>query len=102
MFRLTKSAGGLVDNTRLTEAGPTRASFQRTLLTPFVLPLPSQTLSDKYAQEVVDEEGLTEEERIVAKAGKMDAKKRLEGDCAALMSANIVQCMGSMLDAIAF
>lgn len=35
-------------------------------------------------------------------AGKMDAKKRLEGDVQALMSANIVQCMGSMLDTIVF
>ncbi len=42
------------------------------------------------------------ERRVVAKAGKRDAKKRLEEDVAHLISANIVQCMGSMLDSIAF
>ena len=35
-------------------------------------------------------------------AGKMDAKKRLEGGVAQLMSANIVQCMGAMLDTVVF
>lgn len=32
----------------------------------------------------------------------MDAKKRLEDSVGQLMSANIVQCMGSMLDTIVF
>ena len=35
-------------------------------------------------------------------AGKMDAKKRLEGCVGQAMSANIVQCMGAMLDTIVF
>lgn len=35
-------------------------------------------------------------------AGKMDAKKRLEGGVSQLMSANIVQCMGAMLDTVVF
>lgn len=32
----------------------------------------------------------------------MDAKKRLEGGVQQLMSANIVQCMGAMLDTVVF
>lgn len=37
-----------------------------------------------------------------AAAGKMDAKKRLEDNVQQLMSSNIVQCMGSMLDTVVF
>ncbi|EFN53852.1 hypothetical protein CHLNCDRAFT_56234 [Chlorella variabilis] len=59
-------------------------------------------LSSKYDKAVVEEEDIPLEQRAVARAGKMDAKKRLEGDVQALMSANIVQCMGSMLDTIVF
>jgi hypothetical protein len=32
----------------------------------------------------------------------MDAKKRLESNVSQLISANIVQCMGAMLDTIVF
>ena len=32
----------------------------------------------------------------------MDAKKRLEGSVGRLMGANIVQCMGAMLDTVVF
>lgn len=32
----------------------------------------------------------------------MDAKKRLEAGVGTLLSANIVQCMGAMLDTVAF
>ncbi len=35
-------------------------------------------------------------------AGRMDAKKRLGDSVQDLMSSNIVQCMGSMLDTVAF
>lgn len=61
---------------------------------------PSRT--DKYDKEVVEEEGIPLERRVVAKAGKMDAKKRLEEGVGQLMSTNIVQCMGAMLDTIVF
>ena len=50
----------------------------------------------------MEEESIPLEKRVVAKAGKMDAKKRLEADADALISSNIVQCMGTMLDTIAF
>ncbi|PRW05786.1 26S proteasome non-ATPase regulatory subunit 14-like protein [Chlorella sorokiniana] len=59
-------------------------------------------LSSKYDQAVVEEEAIPLDRRVVAKAGKMDAKKRLEGGVSQLMSANIVQCMGAMLDTVVF
>ncbi|KAL4440618.1 hypothetical protein ABPG75_003619 [Micractinium tetrahymenae] len=59
-------------------------------------------LSGKYDKAVVEEESVPPDRRVVAKAGKMDAKKRLEDSVGQLMSANIVQCMGSMLDTIVF
>ena len=42
------------------------------------------------------------EKRVVAKAGKTDAKKRLEAGVQQLMSDNIVQCMATMLDTVVF
>jgi hypothetical protein len=42
------------------------------------------------------------DKRAVAAAGKMDAKKRLATGVTALMSQNIVQAMGTMLDSIVF
>ena len=50
----------------------------------------------------MEEEGVPLERRVVARAGKTDAKKRLGDNVGALMSANIVQCMGAMLDTIVF
>jgi 26S proteasome regulatory subunit N11 len=38
----------------------------------------------------------------VANVGKMDAKKHLEAEVQKMMSGNIVQCMGTMLDTIVF
>jgi hypothetical protein len=35
-------------------------------------------------------------------AGRMDAKKRLGDSVQDLMSSNIVQCMGAMLDTVVF
>ncbi|KAI3431282.1 hypothetical protein D9Q98_004343 [Chlorella vulgaris] len=61
-----------------------------------------QELSVKYDKAVVEEQDIPLDQRVVAKAGKMDAKKRLEDNVQQLMSANIVQCMGSMLDTIVF
>jgi 26S proteasome regulatory subunit N11 len=38
----------------------------------------------------------------VAFVGKLDPRKRLQGDLESLMSANIVQSLGTMLDAVVF
>jgi 26S proteasome regulatory subunit N11 len=59
-------------------------------------------LSNKYDKAVVAEGEVALEQRGVAKAGKMDAKKRLEDGVGRLMSANIVQCMAAMLDTVVF
>lgn len=59
-------------------------------------------LSKDYNERVQEEEGKTAEERIVANVGKIDPKRHLESDVAALMASNIVQCLGAMLDTIVF
>jgi 26S proteasome regulatory subunit N11 len=58
-------------------------------------------LSDKYGAAVVEEGGVEVARRGVARAGKTDAKKRLEEGVGRLMSANIVQCMAAMVDTVA-
>ena len=45
---------------------------------------------------------LTAEQLVVATVGKMDAKKRIEDAMTRLMSANIVQALGTMLDTVVF
>lgn len=50
----------------------------------------------------LQEQELSPEKRIVANVGKMDAKKHLEAEVQKMMSGNIVQCMGTMLDTIVF
>ena len=52
----------------------------------------------------VKEEGDVEdpEERLVAKVGKLDAKKNIDKTVQSLISKNILQCMGTMLDSVVF
>jgi 26S proteasome regulatory subunit N11 len=38
----------------------------------------------------------------VLNVGKVDPKKHLENDVTDLMAANIVQCLGTMLDTVVF
>lgn len=45
---------------------------------------------------------MTKEKLVVHKVGKLDPKKHLEQDVSALMSSNITQVLGTMLDTIAF
>ncbi len=56
----------------------------------------------RYDKAVIDEQGKSPEERVVAGAGKMDAKKHLALHVQALMSSNIGQAMGTMLDTVVF
>ena len=42
------------------------------------------------------------EQLVVATVGKVDAKKRIEDATMRLVSANIVQCLGTMLDTVVF
>jgi 26S proteasome regulatory subunit N11 len=53
-------------------------------------------------QAVVEEQDLPPEKRVVANVGKMDSKKHLASNVTSLMSNNIVQAMGMMLDTVVF
>lgn len=50
----------------------------------------------------MEEQELSLAERTVANVGKQDAKKHLEMNVAHLMSSNIVQTLGTMLDTVVF
>lgn len=60
------------------------------------------TLSEAYAKRVAEEDTKTPEEVAIANVGKVDPKKRLEAECAALLATNIVQTAGTMLDTVVF
>jgi len=59
-------------------------------------------LTEDYNDRIVQEEGKTSEEILVENVGKIDPKKHLETCVADLMSANIIQCLGTMLDTVIF
>ena len=52
--------------------------------------------------QVAEEGELEPSARSVARVGKMDAKKHLDARLNELMSANIMQCMATMLDTLVF
>ena len=59
-------------------------------------------LSAAYEKAVKQETELSAEQLVVATVGKVDAKKRIEDAMMRLMSANIVQALGTMLDTVVF
>lgn len=59
-------------------------------------------LSKQYNERVIAEEGKTAEEILVENVGKIDPKKHLENGVNELMSSNIIQCLGTMLDTVVF
>jgi 26S proteasome regulatory subunit N11 len=59
-------------------------------------------LTVDYNERVVAEEGKTVEQILVDNVGKIDPKRHLEASVADLMSANIIQCLGTMLDTVVF
>jgi len=59
-------------------------------------------LADKYEKAVVEEDTLTAEKLAIANVGRQDAKKHLEENVHSLMSSNIVQTLGTMLDTVVF
>eukprot|EP00320_Phaeocystis_rex_P000567 CAMPEP_0119072516 /NCGR_PEP_ID=MMETSP1178-20130426/58406_1 /TAXON_ID=33656 /ORGANISM="unid sp, Strain CCMP2000" /LENGTH=311 /DNA_ID=CAMNT_0007054525 /DNA_START=86 /DNA_END=1021 /DNA_ORIENTATION=+ len=59
-------------------------------------------LSDAYEKAVKQETELTADELLVATVGKVDAKKRIEDSVLELMSTNLVQLLGTMLDTVVF
>jgi len=59
-------------------------------------------LSDAYEKAVKQETELTADQLLVATVGKVDAKKRIEDNVLELMSTNLVQLLGTMLDTVVF
>ncbi|EFJ43575.1 26S proteasome regulatory complex [Volvox carteri f. nagariensis] len=61
-----------------------------------------KSLAERYDKAVIEEQELSPEARVVAGAGKMDAKKHLSAQVSAVMASNIAQSMGTMLDTVVF
>uniref|UniRef100_A0A7I3ZZM6 MPN domain-containing protein n=1 Tax=Physcomitrium patens TaxID=3218 RepID=A0A7I3ZZM6_PHYPA len=59
-------------------------------------------LAIKYNKAVQGEDQLSPEKLAIANVGRQDAKKHLEEHVSNLMSSNIVQTLGTMLDTVAF
>ena len=56
----------------------------------------------EYNKRVKDESQMSKEELMIANVGKVDPKKALERDVEHLFTRNIVQTLGTMLDAVVF
>ena len=59
-------------------------------------------LSKKYNKILQDEQKTPPEKLAILNVGKIDAKRRLEENVEKLMTSNIVQCLGAMLDIVVF
>lgn len=59
-------------------------------------------LTSDYNERVQQEEGKTVEQILVENVGKIDPKRHLEYRVHDLMSTNIIQCLGTMLDTVVF
>ena len=60
-------------------------------------------LSIKYNKTIQEEAKVDDDDqKAIMNVGKIDAKKRLEVDVELLMTANIVQSLGAMLDVVVF
>lgn len=59
-------------------------------------------LTKDYNERMQQEEGKSTEEILVENVGKVDPKRHLEASVIDLMSANIIQCLGTMLDTVVF
>ncbi|KAJ1332720.1 26S proteasome non-ATPase regulatory subunit 14 [Batrachochytrium salamandrivorans] len=60
------------------------------------------SLSEAYNKSVQEEMTMTADQLQTRHVGKQDPKRHLEEKVEASMSSNIVQCLGSMLDAVSF
>ena len=59
-------------------------------------------LAEQYNKAIQDEEKMTKEKLIVHNVGKLDPKRHLHQDVEKLMTNNIVQALGSVLDTVIF
>lgn len=55
-----------------------------------------------YFQSLEEEEKMTPEQLAIKNVGKLDPKRHLEDKVEILMTSNIVQCLGAMLDTVIF
>ena len=58
--------------------------------------------TESYNKSIQEELIMTPEQLKTRHVGKQDPKRHLEDNIERLMASNIVQCMGSMLDATSF
>ena len=59
-------------------------------------------LAKNYDKALEEEEKMTPEKLAIKNVGKQDPKRHLEEKVEVLMTTNIVQCLGAMLDAVVF
>ncbi|PIK55749.1 26S proteasome non-ATPase regulatory subunit 14 [Apostichopus japonicus] len=59
-------------------------------------------LAKNYNKAVEEEDAMTKEQLAVKNVGKMDPKRHLQEHVEVLMTSNIVQCIGAMLDTVVF
>merc|ERR1711909_87657 len=59
-------------------------------------------LAQAYNKSLEEEEKMTPEQLAIKNVGKLDPKRHLEDKVEVLMTANIVQCLGAMLDTVIF
>lgn len=59
-------------------------------------------LAKNYNKNIQDEEKLTKEKLAIQNVGKLDPKRHLQQDIEQLMTSNIVQTLGAMIDTVAF
>ena len=59
-------------------------------------------LAKAYTKSVEEEGSLTKEQLAIRNVGKQDPKRHLSEKVSVLMSDNIVQCLGAMLDTVVF
>jgi len=60
------------------------------------------TLAKNYDKALEEEEKMTPEQLAIKNVGKLDPKRHLEEKVDVLMTNNVVQCLGAMLDTIVF
>jgi 26S proteasome regulatory subunit N11 len=61
-----------------------------------------EKLSSEYATKIKDEEGKTIKEINLANVGKVDPKRHISMVVSEVMAANVLQCLGAMLDTVVF
>ncbi|KAG7170706.1 26S proteasome non-ATPase regulatory subunit 14-like [Homarus americanus] len=59
-------------------------------------------LATAYNKSLEEEEKMTPEQLAIKNVGKLDPKRHLEDKVEVLMTSNIVQCLGAMLDTVIF